>query len=77
MSDKPKIDILPLIKQLETFRVDQEQKLQLAQAIMLGAAMGLQQQYDKIGTLDRKLDRMKRKNEELAQRLSKYETHDL
>lgn len=77
MSDKPKIDILPLIKQLETFRVDQEQKLQLAQAIMLGAAMGLQQQYDKIGTLDRKLDRMKRKNEELAQRLLKYETHDL
>jgi hypothetical protein len=77
MTNKPKIEILPLIKQLETFRVDQEQKLELAQAIMLGAAMGLQQQYDKIGTLDRKLDRAKQKNEELARRLSKYETHDL
>jgi len=77
MTNKPKIEILPLIKQLETFRLDQEQKLELAQAIMLGAAMGLQQQYDKIGTLDRKLDRAKQKNEELARRLSKYETHDL
>ena len=77
MTDKPKIDILPLIKQLETFRVDQEQKLELAQALMLGSALGLKQQYEKIGTLDRKLDRLKRKNEELAQRLSKYETHDL
>ena len=77
MTNSPKIEILALIKQLETFRVDQEYKLELAQAIMLGAAMGLQQQYEKIGTLDRKLDRLKRKNEELAQRLSKYETHDL
>ena len=77
MPDKPKIEILPLIKQLETFRVDQEQKLELAQAIMLGAAMGLQQQYDKIGTLDRKMDRLRQKNDELTKRLSKYETHDI
>ena len=52
MTNSPKIEILALIKQLETFRVDQEYKLEIAQAIMLGAAMGLQQQYDKIGTLE-------------------------
>ena len=59
------------------FRVDQEHKLELAQALMLGAAMGLDQQYEKIGVLDRKLDRLKEKYERLAKRLSKYETHDL
>ena len=77
MTNSPKIEILALIKQLETFRVDQEYKLELAQAIMLGAAMGLQQQYDKIGTLDRKMDRLRQKNDELTKRLSKYETHDI
>ena len=76
-TNKPKIEIVALIKQLETFRVDQEQKLELAQALMLGAAMGLDQQYEKIGALDRKLDRLKEKYERLAKRLSKYETHDL
>ena len=77
MTNSPKIEILALIKQLETFRVDQEYKLEIAQAIMLGAAMGLQQQYDKIGTLDRKMDRLRQKNDELTKRLSKYETHDI
>lgn len=77
MGNAPKIDILPLIKQLETFRVDQEHKLELAQALMLGSAMGLQQQYEKIGVLDSKIKRLKLENEKLTQKLQKYETHDL
>lgn len=77
MGSASKIDILPLIKQLETFRVDQEYKLELAQALILGSAMGLQQQYEKIGVLDSKIKRLKLENEKLTQKLQKYETHDL
>lgn len=77
MSHVPKIDILPLIKQLESFRIDQEYKLELGQALMLGAAMGLQQQYEKIGVLDSKIKRLKLENEKLTQKLQKHETHNL
>lgn len=68
-SFKPKIEIRALIDQLETFRVDQEQKLELAQAIMLGAAMGLQQQYEKIGVLENRLRKLEKVNDDLSKRL--------
>lgn len=68
-SFKPKIEIRALIDQLETFRVDQEQKLELAQAIMLGAAMGLQQQYEKIGVLENRLRKLEKINDNLAKQL--------
>lgn len=69
-SFKPKIEIRALIDQLETFRVDQEQKLELAQAIMLGAAMGLQQQYEKIGVLENRLRKLEKINDGLAKQLN-------
>lgn len=69
MTFKPKIEIRALIDQLETFRVDQEQKLELAQAIMLGAAMGLQQQYEKIGVLENRLRKLEKINDGLAKQL--------
>ena len=68
-SFKPKIEIRALIDQLETFRVDQEQKLELAQAIMLGAAMGLQQQFDKIGVLENRIRKLEKINDDLSKRL--------
>lgn len=71
-SFKPKIEIRALIDQLETFRVDQEQKLELAQAIMLGAAMGLQQQYEKIGVLENRLRKLEKINDGLAKQLNEF-----
>jgi len=69
VNTKPKIEITALIHQLETYRVDQEYKLELAQALMLGAAMGLQQQFHKIGVLESKLKKLEKANEDLAARL--------
>lgn len=69
MSHVPKIEIRALIDQLETFRVDQEFKLELAQALMLGAAMGLQQQYEKIGVIESRLKKLEKINDNLAKQL--------
>lgn len=55
----PKIEIEALIRQLKTFRVDQEFKLELAQALMIASAMGLEQQQRKIYTIEKKLDKIK------------------
>jgi hypothetical protein len=55
MTNDPKIEIPALIKQLETYKVDQEYKLELAQALMLGAAMGLRQQKETIELLHKKI----------------------
>jgi len=55
MTNDPKIEIPALIKQLETYKVDQEYKLELAQALMLGAAMGLRQQKEMIESLHKKI----------------------
>lgn len=69
MSHVPKIEIKALIDQLETFRVDQEFKLELAQALMLGAAMGLRQQYEKIGVVEGRLRKLEKINDHLAKQL--------
>ena len=69
MNKTPKIEILALIKQLQTYRIDQEYKLEFAQALMLGAAMGLQQQYDKIGILEGRLKKLEKINDNLALQL--------
>lgn len=69
MNFRPKIEIRALIDQLETFRVDQDQKLELAQAIMLGAAMGLRQQYEKIGLIERRLRDLEKVNDNLSKQL--------
>lgn len=69
MSYTPKIEIRALIDRLKTFRVDQEFKLELAQALMLGAAMGLQQQYDKIGVIESRLKKLEKINDNLAKQL--------
>ena len=69
MSYTPKIEIRALIDQLQTFRVDQEFKLELAQALMLGAAMGLQQQYDKIGVIESRLKKLEKIKDNLAKQL--------
>lgn len=65
----PKIEIKALIDQLQTFRVDQEFKLELAQALMLGAAMGLLQQYEKIGVIESRLKKLEKINDNLAKQL--------
>ena len=63
MATPIKIDIPALVRQLETFKVDQEQKVELAQALMLGAALGLRQQIATIGKLARKLEALEKKYE--------------
>lgn len=77
MNTKPKIEITALIHQLETYKVDQEYKLELAQALMLGAAMGLQQQYHKIGLLESKLKKLEKLNEDLIAKLGSNNKNDL
>ena len=69
MNKTPKIQILALIKQLQTYRIDQEYKLEFAQALMLGAAFGLQQQFDKIGILEGRLKKLEKINDNLALQL--------
>lgn len=69
MNKTPKIEILALIKQLQTYRIDQEYKLEFAQALMLGAALGLQQQFDKIGILEGRLKKLEKINDNLALQL--------
>lgn len=70
MNEEPKIEIRALIRQLETYRVDQPQKLELAQALMLGAAMGLQQQYTKIGYLNDKIKKLQKICDDLRDRVN-------
>lgn len=71
MAYTPKLEIPALIKHLETFRVDQEQKLELAQALMLGAAMGLKQQEDKICAMQRRINDLQRIKDEMAEAFAK------
>lgn len=71
MNKQPKIEIVALINQLETYRIDQEYKLELGQALMLGAAMGLRQQYEKIGILEKRVSKLEKINDEMAARLKK------
>lgn len=70
MTEESKIEIRALIRQLETYRVDQPQKLELAQALMLGAAVGLQQQYNKIGYLNDKIKKLQKVCDEMRARVN-------
>lgn len=77
MNKQPKIEIVALINQLETYRIDQEYKLELGQALMLGAAMGLRQQYEKIGILEKRVSKLEKINDEMAARLKKAFDNEL
>lgn len=61
INNQPKIEIEALIKQLESFKINQEYKLELAKALMLAAAMGLRQQLHKIQVIERKIERLNKK----------------